>query len=390
MDCVGIIAEFNPLHNGHKYALEKAKELSGCKHIMAVMSGNFVQRGDIAIFDKFTRAKCALMTGAAIVVELPVCFSLANAERFAAGAVSILNKSGIVSSIAFGAETDDLNELSRVADMMNASKSNSNALFKANLKSGMSYPRALSNALGINGTLSPNNILAIEYLRALGALDSCIKPYIIKRTAVGHDCLNLVEGEYQSASFIRDGIRKNGVLSCKQYIPQEIEVEFCNATPHYLNSISDVIIYSLRRNSNLNLLPDVSEGFENVIKRSCRQSSDITEFLSKAKTKRFTMARIRRIMLYSLLGIDANFMTSNPMPLYIRVLGIRKEALPLLSELSHNSSLPVIKDYSDTKKLSDAAKAQLALEVSSDEIYNMSASKRTPVVNDFSLPLLII
>lgn len=388
MDCVGIVAEFNPFHNGHKYLLEMAKNLSGCNTALAVMSGNFVQRGDVALFDKFTRARCALNSGADIIIELPVSFASANAERFSQAAIFLMNASGIVSSLAFGAENDDINVLSLSADKISGLSIQENPKFHHALKQGMSYPRALSEALDISAPLSPNNILAMEYLKALKKLNSPIKPYAIKRIGAQHDNLSEQNGNFQSASYIREAIHKGGVLACNDFIPNAHELD--DTQTHSLDKISDAIIYSLRMKSKNELsdLPDVSEGFENVIYAACREYSNVSDLVNGIKTKRFTMARIRRIMLYSLLEI--NKQTVSPLPLYIRVIGVRRDFLPILGELSKHASLPVIKSFADTRKLCPMACSQLELEVRSDCIYNLALNHRLPIVNDFSSPLLIV
>ncbi len=389
MDCVGIVAEFNPFHNGHKYLLEKAKALSGCRFALTVMSGNFVQRGDVALFDKYARAKCALKSGADIVIELPVSFAVANAERFSKAAIHLMHACGIVSALAFGAESDDVDILSLSADKISALDIQTNFEFQSALKKGMSYPRALSEALDIAAPLTPNNILAIEYLRALKSFNSPIKPYAIERLGAQHDSSES-NGLFQSASYIREAMRKNGVLACGDYIPYAHELDAVDM--HFLDQISDAIIYSLRMKSidRLKALPDVSEGFENVIYRACRAYSNVSDLISGIKTKRFTMARIRRIMLYSLLEIDKEILRAYPLPSYIRIIGIKREALSILSELSKRASLPVIKDYSDTRQLSLEARSQLELELRADSIYNLASNHSGPVVNDFSSPLLIV
>lgn len=390
MECVGTVAEFNPFHNGHEHLLKTAKSLCGCQFAMAIMSGNFVQRGDVALFDKFTRAKCALKSGADIVIELPVSYACSSAERFSKAAIYLMNASGTVNALAFGAESNDINLLSRSADKISNLNIQTNTSFQCALKKGMSYPRALSEALDISIPLTPNNILAIEYLRALKNLNSPIKPYAIERVGAQHDNSAETNSTFQSASYIRQLMLQDDICAGYNYIPAAHCLD--NAYMHSLDQLSDAIIYSLRMKSinAIKALPDVSEGFENVIYKACREYSTISELIGGIKTKRFTMARIRRIMLYSLLGIDLEMFNAYPLPLYIRVLGIKKEALPILSSLSKQASLPIIKDYSDTKQLNEKARSQLELELRSDCIFSLASNCRRPVVSDFSLPLLII
>ncbi len=320
---VCVICEFNPFHNGHKYLLKKAKELAQ-EPVAAIMSGSFTQRGDAAICDKFTRADAALQNGADLVLELPAVYSCANAERFAKAGVEIAKSFDCINYLAFGCETDDIDLLNNAVNSLQ--NTDVQAHIKNDMKNGGYYPRAAENAVRTvtdadtaNVLSSPNNILAVEYLKNLTG--SNIIPLPIKRIGTAHDS-SVPNGNIASASYIRNLLR-NGE-SAKNYMPLSVtEITF----PENLERI---ILYKLRSMSPADFaeLPDVSEGLENRIFTAVNKYNSVKEITDYIKTKRYTHARIRRIITCALLGITEQ-LQNTPIE-YVRVLGFTPAGAELL------------------------------------------------------------
>ena len=310
-----IICEFNPFHNGHAYLLSEAKRLTGEPN-MVIMSGSFTQRGEVAVCDKFTRAAAALRHGADLVVELPTAFAVANAERFAQGGVRIAKFFSGVHTLAFGCETDNLDALRAAAAAIRSERVN--ALIAAEMRGGGYYPRALEEALRTvcggevaAAVSSPNNILAVEYIRALEG--SGIAPLPIKRKGVSHDS-GTPSGNYASASQIRAMLRKGEDVS--MFVPEAPQKITC---PERLDA---AVLYRLRTMTagELRLVPDVGEGLENRILEAAGHSGSVEELLQRVKTKRYTHARLRRIITCAFLGITEEL--QNTPADYARVLGM--------------------------------------------------------------------
>ena len=398
MSIVGIIAEYNPFHNGHQYHLKAAKELSGAEHAIVVMSGDFVQRGEPAMFDKHLRAKWALENGADMVLLLPVAFSLASAQAFASGGVGILHGTGIVDHIAFGSESGSTSALQEAAKMASDESDELKQLIRTNLDCGLSYPDARARAwqqhMGESTLLaSPNDILGIEYLRALNALSSAIQPVAIPRTGPAHDSAELADG-FASASAIRSGLL-SGTYSAG-LVPDGVHGDIMTQvasvgdlrTPQ---NLSRETVYALRRMTKEQLasLPDVSEGLENLLYSACRQQGDIESVLAQVKSRRYTMARLKRICMCALLGLYGNPMDKLG-GLYIRVLGIRKDAMHLLSQMKEKASLPIVTRFADTEQLNASQMRMMKTDLTASDIAAMASSIPSPARFDFSHPLIIV
>ena len=400
MSTVGIITEYNPFHNGHEYHLRAAKELSGAEHAVVVMSGDFVQRGEPAMFDKHLRAKRALENGADMVLLLPAAFSLASAQAFASGGVGILHGTGIVDSLAFGSESGDIESLRRAAYMADNEPPKLKDMIKTNLDSGLCFPDARAKAWqqyleGENILSLPNDILGIEYIRALNALDSPILPVAVPRIGPGHDSPELT-GSIASASAIRERIQSGISTDYIPLLPHGTAADIRSAVkagtaPRCMSSLSRETVYALRcmTKQQLAQLPDVTEGLENLLYSACRQYSDIDSLLAAVKSRRYTMARLKRICMCTLLGIYGNPMDKLD-GLYIRVLGVRKNAMHLLSDMSKKASLPVIVKYSDTESLNEPQMALHQPDMLSAEIAPMAQPNSGAAKFDYSSPLLII
>lgn len=385
MKICGIVAEYNPFHNGHKYHIEKTKELYGATHIVAVMSGNFTQRGDIAVMDKYRRAETALKNGVDLVIELPVPFALGSAEQFASGAVSLLNSLDCVDMISFGSECGDLSLLEETAGAVLFAQQNEN--FFRYMKSGDPYPVALQKTIEqyyeeeiIDALAEPNNTLAVEYLKALSECGSRIKPVTIKRFGAGHDSSRATENN-ASASMIRKLILSGQDVSA--YVPELPETDFAD-----IRRLETAILAKLRTMtpSEIEKAPNVLMGLENRIYKAARVSGNLAELFMLIKTKRYTMARIRRIVMSVFLGIKKSELKSAPS--YVRILGMNGKGREILSAAS--CSLPM---DTSLKALSDSGEKQkrlAALEDRAGNLYGLAFEKRRPCGTEFTAKPVIL
>lgn len=365
MNCVGIVAEYNPFHNGHSYHIREAKRLTGAERAVVVMSGSFVQRGEPACADKFTRAAWALENGADMVIELPEVFSCACAERFAFGALLLLSGAGIVDSICFGSECGDIERLKRAAYCAVDPKR-----FSAALASGLSYPSAMASAS--DEAFSPNDILGVEYLRALSRLGSDIRPFALRRIG-GYADAELC-GEYSSAAAIRRALLTAGKVGCispsafdglRAALPAKelediAELIRKGVFPASADRLSDAVLYRLRCMSAEEIagLPEVSEGLENLFVRHAVSEGEYSRMLSEVKSKRYTMARLKRICMCAVLGVTEELQVAaceDEGYAYLRVLGVRNECTELLGELEKRASLPLIIRREDRNSLGEKA-----------------------------------
>lgn len=333
MKTVGIIVEYNPFHNGHKYHIEKTKELTGAQGVVALMSGNFVQRGEPALCDKYTRAKSALLGGADLVVELPCLYSCQSAEYFAKGAVEILEAMKC-DFISFGMEEDNLQKLQKIAKKMQNPDYNFKQKIDTFLKSGDSYPKAIAKATGSDAINTPNNILAIEYLKAIKTMT----PIGIKRQGSEHDGKG-------SASDIRAKLLSEENI--ESLVPKTTYDILKTAKLVDKDALNAIVLYKLRSMSaeEISLLPDVTEGLENRIKEACNKALTLEELLELVKTKRYTMARLRRICTNALLGIKKTDLGQNPQ--YIKVLGMNNTGMKIIDKLKKDCPLPLIVKTAD-------------------------------------------
>ena len=332
---LGIVSEYNPFHNGHLMHLQKSKELTHTDFTIAVMSGNFVQRGDTSIVDKWTKAEMALKSGVDLVIELPTLYAISSAENFADGAIKILNSLGIVDYVSFGSEIGEITPLDDVASVLYKEPKEFSSLITRQLRSGLSYPKARELAIQMYFGSSqkytdvlenPNNILGIEYLKSLKRLKSPITPITLKRKYSDYNSNDIKSG-IASATAIRTMLQKEKnihyVVPYETYELLEEKKKYGQIIPS-LSIFSKEIIYTLRKMtlSEIAALPDVSEGLENKIKAAANTSNNLEELILKIKSKRYTQSRIQRILLYALLNISEKdiAMSKKQMP-YIRVLG---------------------------------------------------------------------
>jgi len=384
MKILGIITEYNPFHNGHLYHLFKAKEITGADYVVAVMSGNFLQRGEPAIINKWARTKMALNAGIDLVIELPFVFSTQDANGFAFGAIKLLDSLQIIDYLCFGCETDNLDTLYSVSNFLHIEPQKYKELIVHNSKNGYEFPRARAQALceyhrifGIDGLekispleLSkllkyPNNILALEYIKHLINLKSKIKPMAIKRMGAGYHQKN-IKGKISSATSIRNEILSSlsspktdlFILNdkIKSTIPQSgfpiLEKELREGRgPITSDSYRQYILATLRRMSleDISRVQGVTEGLENRIKKASLKSSTVEQLINSIKTRRYTRTKIQRIILHLMMNLSKkDVKTFNRCgPLYARVLGFSKKGKTLLRTIKKSSSTPLISKLSN-------------------------------------------
>ena len=357
MKTAAIICEYNPFHKGHSYQIARTKELCGADFVIAIMSGNFVQRGDVAVFSKELRAKAALASGADLVIEIPAVFSIQSAEFFARHGVALAEATGIVDVLSFGTECDNIDEICKIAELLCDEPVEFSSLLKSYLSKGLAYPtaryEAVSEILGKSSAeaiSTPNNILAVEYCKALFSSNSNIKPIAIKRIGTNHDSTEPSKG-FASATHIRELIFSGKTEEALKYIPEECQSIFANAKPHHISAMETSIIAELIKmpSETLKNISDVNEGIENRIKAAALSSSSLAELFDAVKTKRYTHSRIRRIILSAYLGI------TNPdremMVPYIKILDHTERGRELISKMKKTSKLPVVRNTSQINNL---------------------------------------
>lgn len=399
MNVIGIIAEYNPFHNGHAYQIAHVKKNLHADYIVVAASGDYVQRGEPALLDKYTRARMALSSGADLVLELPVLWSTASAELFADAGISLFEKTGCVNGICFGAESGDLALLRRIADVLADEPAALKASLKHNLKSGSTFPKAREAALlsyfagsaGQDGALpvstetlssllaSPNNILALEYLKALRRRASSITPYLLKREGAAYHETSIRSGASEvpaSASAIRhtlfadaagacgnsadrasedsaDGILRHAMPQEALAILQDYRADFPLLCADDFSGILGYLLLSSSA-SQLARTADSSPEFANRMRNQLPYYTSFSSFASRLKSKEMTLTRINRILLHSILGItSSDYACGNALDKipYLRILGFRKSSAPLLAALKVSAAVPLITRPSQAPKL---------------------------------------
>lgn len=397
---IGIIAEYNPFHNGHLYQIQKAKELTGADTVIAVMSGNFTQRGETSLINKFEKAKIALQNEVDMVIELPTIYSISSAENFALGGIKILNEIGNIDYLVFGIEEENLEKLQAIADVL----VNEDDEFKRNIKEeldkGNSYPKAreialkkvLSSENVENIMQKPNNILAIEYLKALKTTNSKIKPIAVKRKNTMHNDENINEN-YASGTYIRKLFIENNFDEISKVVPKytyERLLELKNQGTYVssINDFSDIVIYKIRTmtKEEISQIADVNEGLENIIKLASTTCKTIDEIVEKVSTKRYTKTRISRILTYILLDITKSEIeqSKNANP-YIRVLGINKKFEGILKTINNDKLITSLKKFEEN----NGENQLLNIDKKATEIYTIKYPKSVQANLDYTSKFII-
>lgn len=403
---LGIIAEYNPFHNGHAFHLLESKKSCDADTVVCIMSGNFTQRGMPAIVDKWARSQMALENGVDMVIELPAIYSTASAEHFAEGSIKILNSLG-VDYLSFGSECGDINILEEISNVLCSEPKEYTTLLKHELSKGISFPKARENALLIylndirryaNVLSNPNNILGIEYLKALKKAKSSIVPITIERNTAMHNS-DIVVGNIASSSSIRKMVLKGE--NYRPYIPYET-FEILNDCIKYGKLVCDLsvfekqIIYSLRKMSveEIANIPDVSEGLEHKIKNAANECNTARELINIIKSKRYTETRIQRILIYSMLGITkqvvADLYKVTP---YIRILGMSEKGKNYLSMLTGEAPklqfITSAKDFMDNSKNKNL-RQMFSIDVLATNLYTLGFDNEPYANLDFTKKLITI
>ena len=377
MKTIGIIAEYNPFHQGHKYLIERAKEMTGAERVVIIMSGNSVQRGDFAIIDEFSRAKEAVSNGADLVLELSYCYASQSAEYFAKGAVSILNNLGIVDYLCFGSENDDLESIDHIAQMLTEKSEEIHKVLLEFMKEGISYPTARQKALEIIASdekslqiiQSPNDILGIEYVKALYRTKSRMIPIAIKRKGADHNDTDF-DKRIPSASAIRKILLEGGLYienfellslnpvdiqkeldflsqfeqkalefvvpkQLASYLMEKKRQNSLNSMENYLDELKAIVI---TRRDDLYGIFEMTEGIEHILKKEILRAKSIEELTMHMKSKRFTYTRIRRILLNTLVGLtktDMEIVKNSEEPPCSRILAFNDTGRQMLKEIKN-------------------------------------------------------
>ena len=385
MKVLGVVSEYNPFHNGHLYHIETAKKMCDADYVVCVMSGNFVQRGEPALLNKWTRTKMALLNGIDVVIELPLPYCISSAYLFALGSMKLLNSLNIISDFCFGSEVGDIDVLKNIASTLTLEPLKYKYYLKAYLSLGYSFPKSqelslvkyLYNNSNISDVIAlPNNILGIEYLKAHAKLKSNITCHTIKRTNSYHS-LNLSDTDF-SSSAIRNFIKQRDfdIENIYNYMPKScasllLHDMSLGLAPIFFNDFNDILLSKLRclSSKDISKINHVNEGFENRLKKISNKAASIDWLVSSLNTKRYTDTRIKRILLNTLFGITKQTF-SELKPSYIRILGASTRGKELLGQISKNASLPVLLNSTDCLNLDDdASKKLFELECLATNIY---------------------
>lgn len=394
MKVCGIIVEHNPFHNGHLYHINKAKEVTNSDYIIAVMSGNFAQRGIPSIIDKWIKTEIILNNGVDLVIELPILYTISSAEFFSYGAISLLDSLGIVNNICFGCENSEINTIQTIAQLFANEPNDFKKILKNYIGSGLSFPHARNNALKeylLNKKLNTNfeidqflnnsnNILGIEYCKSIIKLNSNIKPYTIKRLGSSYHDLSL-NHNFSSASAIREHIKNNGNFNIiSNYIPDNTfkilnKLRNYNYDFTFEENMFPYIKYKCMLYSNdLRNIPDVKEGIENKILKEIYNAKSLNDLILRVKSKRFTYTRVSRILAQFFIGFD-KFNTSELRKMkcpYARVLGFNSNGRNLLKIMKSNSNIPIY------TKLPNKKNDTLKLDIQSTIAYSLINKNISP------------
>lgn len=382
----GIVAEYNPFHNGHKYQLQKSVETGELTHTVAVMSSNYVQRGEAAIVSKWARAEMAVKNGVDLVIELPTLWSSSYAQRFALGAVSLLDSLGCVDVLSFGSEIGNIDELIACKNAINSDEVKER--LKENLDLGLGFATARAEALrSVCGNRffdileGANNTLGIEYLNALDTLGSDILPMTIRRKGAAHDSI-MRSDNFASASEIRRMIRENN-KEWEMYVPQSVaDIYNREASEEKAPCLSEKLEFSILccmrqlRAEDIGLSPDVSEGIEYRIHDAALKARTLDELYSLAKTKRYSHARIRRIVLHAFMGFTKDDYKENPP--YIHVLAMNDKGKEILKEAKEKAKLPIVTKASAFDELNEYGKHVFSLEDMCTDVFSLSSPAILP------------
>lgn len=384
LKATGIVVEYNPLHNGHVYHAHQAKETTEADIVIAVMSGNFLQRGEPAFVDKWTRAKMALESGVDIVFELPYRFATGNAPIFALGAISLLDAAGC-SAYCFGSEDGDIEPFQNSLDLINLSKNEYESAVKSAVQDGVSYPMALNNAYhsiqsnaekdrSLADLSKPNNILGFHYMQAALSIDSQMKPATIKRLGADYHEKDLIAKKFASATGIRKSFFSTNTLDeVADFIPPATKSilshwkaergQFGNWDTFY-----PYLRYSILRDGpdRLRHIADISEGIENLIYRAAQKNNSFQTFMEEVKSKRYTWTRIQRMLTHILTGFTYDMRSEMDEPAYLRLLGMTNDGRTFLNERKKDLPIPLV------SKVAAYSDPSLNMDIRASDIYALA------------------
>lgn len=392
MKTIGIVSEYNPFHNGHQYHIEAARQEFKAENIVCIMSGSFVQRGEPAMFDKWSRAKMALSKGADLVIELPFAYACQPAEIFAFGAINTLNNLGIIDGICFGSELGSSEALTQIASLLLNEPADFSQLVKQYLKGGNTYPRSISLALkdyyqgdaeiSPEAWENPNNILGIEYIKSIMLLNSPMVPYTIRRIANQYNDTEITQ-PIASATAVRLELKSAGLSDkVKSSLPADsFDIIKSNIAsekgPVYLENFSDLLLYKLRIMSvqEINSYISIDEGLEHRIKKAAAKAGCIEELIEGIKTKRYTRAFIQRILCHILMDLpweDSKSFKQIGTPSYCRVLGFNDRGKQLLRSITDHSAFPVINKVASFQSDNPILNKLFTYDIRSTDIYHLA------------------
>lgn len=410
MHVTGLITEYNPFHNGHLFHLKKARETAGADYTAVVMSGSFVQRGAPAVFDKYSRTRAALLSGADLVFEMPAPFSTASAREFASYAVALFTALGAVDSICFGSECGEIEPILRAARLLNEESEPFKKRLQDFLKEGKTFPEARSAALAEEGAeeakllSSPNNILGVEYCQAVLRQRSPLSCFTIKREGNGYHDPSL-NGALGSALAVRQALQSGtDVQALRFLLPNPSFDSVCRSIPVFLDDFSGLLNYRLLTEQEPERYAEIRPELAARIKKLAPGFASFDQRIKELKSRQLTYTGVSRGLIHLILGIEQRqmdlFKEAGFAP-YARILGFRKSAAPLLRRIKENSSIPVISKLAGAeKRLDPAGAAMLACEIQSSHLYqNVRCEKaasgafpgRTAVFqNEYTQPVLIL
>lgn len=410
MHVTGLITEYNPFHNGHLFHLKKAKETTGADYTAVVMSGSFVQRGAPAVFDKYSRARAALLSGADLVFEMPAPFSTASAREFASYAVALFTALGAVDSICFGSECGKIEPILHTARLLNEESEPFKKRLQDFLKEGKTFPEARSAALAEEGEeaakllSTPNNILGVEYCQAVLRQRSPLSCFTIKREGKGYHDPSL-DGVLGSALAVRQALQSGtDVQALRFLLPDPSFDSVCRSIPVFLDDFSGLLNYRLLTEQEPERYAEIRPELAARIKKLAPGFASFDQRIKELKSRQLTYTGVSRGLIHLILGIEQRqmdlFKEAGFAP-YARILGFRKSAAPLLRQIKENSSIPVISKLAGAeKRLDPAGAAMLACEIQSSHLYqNVRCEKaasgafpgRTAVFqNEYTQPVLIL
>lgn len=404
MQITGIVAEYNPFHNGHQYHVEQTRALQQTDGIIAVTSGNFTQRGETAVFDKWTRAQMALQCGVDLVLELPVAFAVRSAGYFASGAVQTLAATGVVDTLSCGVESANITELEQLVTFLTSESSEFQSALRHQLQLGLSFPSARQKALeqlqiaGSEQLQSPNNILALHYLQTIRQKQLPIQPLLISRLgSYDDDTVPAASQGFASASAVRKLLQKENSLWQEQ-VPEPVEKIIHQQLQHgYLpmqnDNFSQILFTLLRRSTpeELEQILEIKEGLENRIYTAAHQTESLSDLCAAIKSKRYTYTRIQRTLIHLLLNMTRQMDWQEP--LYLRVLGFNSTGRKILKEMKRKAQLPIlIRPARQRNQLDGVAQQMLALDCRATNLYMLGYSLpflRKPNLDLLQMPVQV-